>query len=278
MSIEIGKTNTLRLVKEVEFGVYLDGGDDYGEILLPGRYVPEDAEVDHFLDVFIYLDSEDRIIATTDKPLAQVGDFAFLKCIEVNQYGAFLNWGLMKDLFVPFKEQHQDMLAGVSYLVRLYLDEETNRIVGSSKTKQFLDNVPNDYEEGQEVDLIIGQPTDLGVWVIINETHTGLLYKNEIFKPLKPAERCKGFIKKIRDDEKIDVMLQEAGYDRVEGVANNILDQLEEKGGFIEVNDKSSPETIKHVFGISKRVFKKAIGGLYRERMIQIEKDGIRLK
>jgi len=275
--VEIGRTNTLRVVKEVDFGLYLDGGDTYGEILIPTRYVPSDAEVDHYLDVFIYLDSEDRIIATTDVPHAEVGDFAYLKCVEVTGIGAFLDWGLAKDLFVPFREQAHEMTAGLSYFVRVYLDEETERIVASSKTNQFLDNEPHDFEEGQEVDLIIGTATDLGVRAVVNEKFSGLIYHNEIFTPIKPGMRTTGYVQKIREDEKLDISLQKAGYERVDGIAGDILDKLQRGGGFLEANDKSSPETIKHVFGVSKKAFKKAVGALYRDRLITIEENGIRL-
>lgn len=275
--VEIGKTNTLRVVKEVDFGLYLDGGDEFGEILLPTRYVPEDAEVDHYLDVFIYTDSEDRIIATTEEPYGEVGDFAYLKCVGVTNFGAFLDWGLAKDLFVPFREQAHDMDEGLSYFVRIYLDDETDRIVGSSKTNQFLDNSPIDFEENDKVDLIIGTASDLGVRVVINGSHSGLIYHNEIFQKLKPGQKTEGYIKKIREDDKVDVSLQQAGYEKVEGIAGEILQKLEKSGGYMELNDKSSPESIKHVFGISKKVFKKAIGALYRERLITIESNGIRL-
>lgn len=275
--VELGKTNTLRVVKTVDFGMYLDGGEEYGEILLPNRYIPEDTEEDHYLDVFIYLDSEDRIIATTEEPLAEVGDFAWLKCIQVNKYGAFLDWGLSKDIFVPFAEQAGDMIEGISYFVRVFLDEETERIVASSKTNQFLDNRPHEFEEGDKVDLIIGTRTDLGMNVVINELYSGLIYHNEIFTTIHPGMKTTGFIKKIREDDKIDVALQQDGYEKVDGIAGDILKRLEQSGGFMEVNDKSSPETIKHMFGVSKKVFKKAIGALYRERIIRIEKNGIRL-
>ena len=275
--VEIGKVNTLKVVKEVDFGLYLDGGEEFGEILIPTRYVPNDTEVDHFLDVFIYLDSEDRIIATTEEPFAQVGDFAYLKCISVTSFGAFLDWGLPKDLLVPFREQTHDMVEGLSYFVRIYLDEETERIVASAKTYQFLDNTPHEFEEGDEVDLIIGTPSDLGVRVVINEKFSGLLYHNEIFSTIKPGLRTKGYIQKLREDEKVDVSLQPAGYEKVEGIAGEILDKLIASGGFLEVNDKSSPESISHVFGISKKVFKKAVGALYRDRHITIEENGIRL-
>lgn len=275
--VEIGKLNTLKVIKEVDFGLYLDGGETFGEILIPTRYVPKDTEIDHYLDVFIYLDSEDRLIATTEEPLAQVGDFAYLKCVSVSNFGAFLDWGLPKDLLVPFSEQTHDMVEGLSYFVRVYLDEETERIVASAKTNQFLDNVPHDFEEGQEVDLIIGTKTDLGVRVVINGSHSGLIYHNEIFTPIKPGMAIKGYIKKLREDDKIDISLQPAGYEKIDGIAGEILDKLKSNGGYIELNDKSSPESIKHVFGISKKVFKKAVGALYKERLIKIESEGIRL-
>lgn len=275
--VEIGRTNTLKVVKEVDFGIYLDG-DDLGEILLPKRYVPEGTEVDHYLDVFIYIDSEDRVIATTDEPKAEVGEFAVMKVKENTKVGTFLDWGLTKDLLVPFKEQREEMNEGQSYLVHVYLDDETERIVASTKINRFLDNIPAEYEEGQEVDLIVANKTSLGHNVIINEVHSGLIYENEIFQPIKPGQKLKGFIKKLREDEKIDVSLQKAGYERIEGVAGEILQKLEKAGGFLEANDKSTPESIKHMFGISKKAFKKAIGALYRERLIIIEDKGIRLK
>lgn len=274
--VEIGKMNTLRVVKEVDFGVYLDGGE-LGEILLPKRYVPEGTEPDHFVDVFIYVDSEDRWIATTEEPLAQVGDFAVLKVAAITKVGAFLDWGLMKDLLVPFNEQKEEMHEGMSYLVHVYLDLESERIVASSKINKFLDNVPAEYEEGQEVDLIIGDRTDLGVNVIINGLHSGLIYKNEIFQNIKPGQKTKGYIKKIREDEKLDISLQPQGYEHITGVAGDILRKLQAAGGFIEANDKTSPESIKHMFGVSKKVFKKALGALYKDRLIIIEKTGIRL-
>jgi predicted RNA-binding protein (virulence factor B family) len=275
--VEIGKTNTLRVVKEVDFGLYMDGGD-LGEILLPTRYVPEGTEVDHFLDVFIYIDSEDRLICTTLEPNAEVGDFAAMKVVAVTEVGAFLDWGLMKDLLVPFMEQKERMIEGITYLVYVYLDDETERVVASSKIDKYLDNVPADYEEGQEVDLVIGNKTDLGMNVIINGEHLGLIYHNEIFQPIKPGEKVKGYIKKLREDEKIDVALQKEGYERVTGIAGDILRKLEKSGGFVEANDKSSPESIKHMFGVSKKAFKKAIGALYKDRLITIEEKGIRLK
>jgi uncharacterized protein len=274
--VEIGKVNTLRIVKEVDFGLYLDGGP-YGEILMPSRYVPQGAKPDEYLDVFVYPDSEDRLVATTETPLAEVDQFAYLKVKDVNRTGAFLDWGLLKDLLVPFSEQRIELHAGIKYLVKVYLDKETERIVASTKLDRFLDQVPFDKNEGDEVDLIVREKTDLGYKVIINELHNGMLYNNEIFQPLHPGQRLKGFVKKIREDEKIDVALQKQGYEQVEDVSGIILEKLKARGGFIEANDKTSPESIKHMFGISKKVFKKAIGALYKDRLITIEDKGIRL-
>lgn len=274
--LEIGKTNNLRIVKEVDFGLYLDGGES-GEILIPTRYVPKNAKVDEYLDVFIYHDSEDRLIATTETPLAQVDQFAYLKVKQLTQVGAFLEWGLMKDLLVPFREQKYEMFNNTSYLVRVYLDKVSKRIAATTKLDRYIDNVPYDYEEGQEVDLIIWEKTDLGYKVIINEEHTGLLYANEIFTPIHVGMKTKGFIKRLREDEKIDVSLQKQGFVHVDETSQMILEKLKTRGGFIEANDNTSPESIKHMFGISKKVFKKAIGSLYKERLITIEDRGIRL-
>jgi predicted RNA-binding protein (virulence factor B family) len=274
--LEIGKTNNLRIVKEVDFGLYLDGGES-GEILIPTRYVPKNAKVDEYLDVFIYHDSEDRLIATTETPLAQVDQFAYLKVKQLTQVGAFLEWGLMKDLLVPFREQKYEMFNNTSYLVRVYLDKVSKRIAATTKLDRYIDNVPYDYEEGQEVDLIIWEKTDLGYKVIINEEHTGLLYANEIFTPVHVGMKIKGFIKRLREDEKIDVSLQKQGFVHVDETSQMILEKLKTRGGFIEANDNTSPESIKHMFGISKKVFKKAIGSLYKERLIIIEDRGIRL-
>lgn len=274
--LEIGKTNKLRIVKEVDFGLYLDGGES-GEILIPTRYVPKNAKVDDYLDVFIYHDSEDRLIATTETPLAQVDQFAYLKVKQLTQVGAFLEWGLMKDLLVPFREQKTEMFNNTSYLVRVYLDKVSKRIAATTKLDRYIDNVPYDYEEGQEVNLIIWEKTDLGYKVIINEEHTGLLYANEIFTPVHTGMKTKGFIKRLREDEKIDVSLQKQGFVHVDETSQMILEKLKTRGGYIEANDNTSPESIKHMFGISKKVFKKAIGSLYKERLITIEDRGIRL-
>lgn len=273
---QIGKTNNLRVVKEVDFGVYLDG-EEQGEILLPQRYVPDNYDDTGFIDVFIYLDSEDRIIATTEIPYAMVGEFAFLKVAAVNKYGAFLDWGLPKDLLVPFREQKQDMEEGRSYIVYIYLDEESQRIAASAKVDKFLDLTPIEFVEGEEVDLMIYNETDIGFKAIINGAHWGILYKNEVFQPLKTGDIIKGFIKKIRDDNKIDLSLQKTGFEFLDDVAERILAKLKDQDGFIPVSDKSSPETISEYFGISKKSFKKSVGSLYKKRLIAIEDEGIKL-
>jgi predicted RNA-binding protein (virulence factor B family) len=274
--IELGKTNTLRIVKEVDFGLYLDGGSE-GEILLPKRYVPGNFKIDDYLDVFIYLDSEDRLIATTEIPLAEVDQFALLKVKQLTQVGAFLEWGLMKDLLLPFREQKFDLRPNQSVLVRIFLDKTSNRIVATTKLDRFLDNVPLELENNDAVDIIIWEKTNLGYKVIINDTFSGLLYENEIFQPVHPGMKLKGFIKLIRPDEKIDVTLQKSGMIHVDEVASKILDKLKLSGGFIEANDNTSPESIKHMFGVSKKAFKKAIGTLYKNKIILIEEKGIRL-
>lgn len=275
--VNIGKINNLKIVKEVDFGMYLDGGEDFGEILLPLRYITPACIVDELVDVFIYLDSEDRLIATTDFPLAMVDDIALLEVVDVNKVGAFVDWGLAKDLLIPFREQKNDLNVGDKCVVKIYIDAFTERIAGSTKLDQFLDNVPSAFETDQEVGLMVHSKTDLGYKVIINNEFWGLLYNNEVFKPIKRGEFIKGFIKLVREDDKIDVYLQKAGYWNIDSVTQSVLDKLKSQDGFIEVSDKSSPDTIKHVFGISKKQFKKAIGSLYKEKIITIEPRGIRL-
>jgi len=274
--VEIGKLNTLRVIKEVDFGLYLDGGE-HGEILIPKRYVPENCKPEDNIEVFIYLDSEDRIIATTEKPYIKVGEFAMLKVVAVNQMGAFLDWGLPKDLLVPFREQKQKMEEGKWYVVTAYLDYDSKRLVASAKIDKFLDNLPPEYEAGEEVDLLISGESDLGFNAIINSKHLGVLYKNEVFQPLKKGDRIKGFIKKVREDEKIDLILQKPGYQKVDDISLRIVDVLKEHGGFIAITDKSDPDTIYNLFGVSKKTFKKAIGALFKLRIISIEEKGIRL-
>jgi uncharacterized protein len=273
---EIGVYNNLRVIKEVDFGVYLDGGE-HEEILLPRRYVPENCKVDDNIRVFIYLDSEDRFIATTETPYAMVGDFALLKVVAVESVGAFLDWGLLKDLLVPFGEQSPTLEKDKSYIVRIYVDKQSNRIAATTRLDRYLDNTPGNFHAGQEVELLICDQTDIGYKAIINGTHWGVLYSNEVFQPLKSGQKIKGYIKKVREDNKIDLSLHKPGYERVDDITDTILNVLKEQGGFISVTDKSSPETINKLFGVSKKTYKKAIGAIYRKKLITIESDGIRL-
>jgi uncharacterized protein len=273
---QVGKTNNLRVVKKVSIGCYLDGGEQ-GEILIPRRYVPEDIEVDEYIDVFIYFDSEDRIIATTEEPKIKLGEIAMLQAVSVTSSGAFLDWGLPKDIFVPFKEQQQRMEEGKWYIVGLYIDYETNRLAASAKIDKFLDNTPPEYKVGQEVDLMIYNQTDLGYSAIVNNAHWGVLYENEIFRQLSRGKKLKGYIKKVRDDDKIDLILQKPGYEKVDDISKSILDKLEKNNGVLWLTDKSEPEEIYHMLGISKKVFKKAIGSLYKAKRIVLENNCIKL-
>jgi len=273
---QIGKYNSLRVIKEVDFGVYLDGEKD-GEILMPIRYVPKDCKVGDNVDVFLYLDSEDRPVATTEQPFAQVGEFAMLRVISVNKIGTFLDWGIMKDLLVPFREQKVTMVENRSYLVYIYVDEESQRIVASAKLGKFLDKTAPEYAVGEEVELIIESETDLGYKAIINNQHWGILYENEVFEQLAKGLKIKGYIKKIRTDNKIDLSLHPLGYEKVDPLTQMILDELNKAGGFIAVSDKSDAEEVYRIFGISKKSFKQAIGALYKKRIISIKPEGIRL-
>jgi len=273
---EIGLINKLRVVKELDFGIYLDGGD-HGEILMPKRYVPENCKPEDIIDAFIYRDSEDRIIATTERPLAMIGEFAYLKVVSVSTVGAFLDWGLPKDILVPYREQRHSMEVGKKYIVRVYMDHDTERVVASSKIDRFLDNLPPDFDEGQEVDLLIVSKTDIGYKAIINSSHSGIIYMNEVFQTIKQGQLIKGFIKKVREDEKIDLCLEKPGYEKLDSLAEKILVQLKDNEGFLPFTDKSDPEKIYKQFQASKKSYKKAVGALYKQRLIEIEEFGIRL-
>lgn len=277
MRTELGKYNTLEVVKEVDFGIYLDGGLD-GEILLPAKYVPEGTEIGDKLEVFLYLDQEERLIATTETPKAQVGEYACLECAWVNEYGAFLDWGLMKDLFVPFREQRAKMFQGGKYLVYVYVDEESYRIVASAKINKFLkDEDELDYNEGDEVKVLIGERTDLGWKVIIDNKAQGLVYADEVFGEIHTGDKTKGYIQYIRPDGKIDVRLQRDGQAGVRDFADELKDYLKSHDGFCPLHDKSEPDDIYDTFGVSKKVFKKAVGALYKKRIIKVGSDGISL-
>ena len=273
---EIGKINKLKVVKELDFGVYLDGSE-LGEILLPKRYVPRDCKTGDDVDVFLYFDSSDRIIATTEKPNATVGEFALLRVKSVDQVGAFLDWGLMKDLLVPFRQQKVTMVEGRSYLVYVYFDQVSNRIAASAKLEKFLNAFPPDYKVGQQVDLLIRKATDMGYKAIINNSHEGILYSNEIFRKLNIGQHIPGFVRKVRPDNKIDLSLYAEGYDKVVEQSEIIIEYLKQQGGSAALSDKTSPETIYSLFSISKKTFKIAVGALYKKGLIVLEKDRISL-
>lgn len=274
MSIELGRFNRLEVVKQVDFGMYLDGGEE-GEILLPARYVPEGCEVGDWLNVFLYLDNEERLIATTLTPLVQVGQFACLEVAWINQYGAFLNWGLMKDLFVPFSEQKMKMEVGRKYIVHAHVDEESYRIVASAKVDRYLSKEKPDYQPGQEVDILIWQKTDLGFKAIIENEFSGLLYDSEIFRTLRTGDTLTAFIKQVREDGKVDLTLQKPGMAKVEDFSETLLHYIKDNGGKSSLNDKSPAEEIYATFGVSKKTFKKAVGDLYKKRLIVLSEDGI---
>lgn len=276
MSIELGKFNQLEVVKQVDFGMYLDGGEE-GEILLPTRYVPEDCKVGDWLNVFLYLDNEERLIATTLTPLVQVGEFACLEVSWVNQFGAFLNWGLMKDLFVPFSEQKMKMQVGNKYVIHAHIDDESFRIVASAKVDRYLSKEKAPYQPGEEVNILIWQKTDLGFKAIIENMYSGLLYDSEIFQTLHTGDTLKAYIKQVREDGKIDLILQKPGFEKVDDFSKTLYHYITDHGGRIGLNDKSPAEEIYDVFGVSKKTFKKAVGDLYKKHLILLHEDGIEL-
>lgn len=274
--IRIGEYNTLDIIRESEQGLYLADADG-NEVLLPNRYVPETFKIWESIEVFVYLDNEERPVAVTDEPYVTVNDFAMLRCNQVTQHGAFLDWGMVKELFCPFKEQAFKMKAGGWYLIYCYIDEETNRLVASSKTNRFLDNKELTVQQFDEVDLIVSHPSELGMNVIVNKQHHGLIYKDDIYKELSVGDRLKGIVKKVRHDNKLDITLGQIGYRNIEPNAEKILHTLEDSDGFLPLTDKSNPDQIKDELEMSKKSFKKAIGTLYKQRLITIDADGIRL-
>ena len=275
--IQIGEYNTLTILRDTEPGLFL-GDNEENEILLPNRYVPETFKIGDQIEVFTYLDNEERPVAITDKPYIKRNDFALLRCNQVTKFGAFLDWGLVKELFCPFKEQAFKMKAGGWYLVHCYLDEESERLVASSKTNRFLDNKELTVEQYEEVDLIVSHPSDIGMNVIVNNCHLGLVFKDEIYKDISVGDRLKGIVKKIRSGNKLDISLSQIGYRNIEPNAQFVLTELEDNNGFLPLNDKSSPGDIKDAMQMSKKSFKKAIGSLYKGRQIEIKEDGIYLK
>ncbi len=280
--IEIGKYNKLTILRDTQVGLFLGNPelDPEGihDVLLPNKYVPKVFEIGEELIVFVYLDHEQRPVATTLEPYILLNEFALLRVNYTNQVGAFMDWGMEKDILVPFKEQARPMEKGKRYLVYLYLDEKTNRLVASSKLNQFLKNENLTVEKGEEVDLIVSHITELGINVIINEKYKGLMYKDEVYDDaIRTGDRMRGYIKAIRPDNKIDVSLQIQGYQSIEPNAEKILDELRASRGFLRLTDNSHPEDIKTVLKMSKKTFKKAIGALYREQRIEIKEDGIYL-
>ncbi|MDF3934754.1 CvfB family protein [Pseudomonas citronellolis] len=275
----IGRFNSLQVVKHTEFGLYLDGGP-HGEILLPKRYIPkgESVEPEDWLNVFVYLDSEDRVIATTLKPKVQVGGFASLKVAEVNRIGLFLDWGLPKDLLLPHSEEKRPLQVGDYCVVYCYIDDRTRRITATARLDRYLDNTPANYSVGQEVDLLVVERSDLGYKAIIEGKHWGLLHKNELFKFVRNGMREKGYIKEIRADGKISLSLQPVGQAARDDLGERILAALREAGGSLALSDKSPPEAISAQFGVSKGNFKKAIGGLFKQGLITILDDRIELR
>ncbi len=277
--VQIGKMNRLKVVKHVDFGVFLDGGEEDGEILLPLRYMPEQCDIDDEIDVFICYDSEDRLMATTQTPIGMVGDFVNLKIVNTGNVGAFLDWGLPKDLFLPFAEQTRPLRAGQEVLVYIYVDN-TGRLSASMRIERHLETSGATYKDGDEVSLIIAGQTDLGYKAIIDGRYIGVLYRNEVFKTLHQGQKIQGFIKKMREDGKIDLALSNStktGHKAAEDIGPQVLAKLEQEGGYLPINDKTSADVIYEMFGVSKKKYKIAIGGLYKKRLIKIDDDGIRL-
>ncbi len=273
--IKIGGYNTLQVKRMVDFGVYLDDGNE--GILLPKRFVPENVQVGDELNVFVYHDSENRIIATTQTPKGVAGDIVLLKAVSITMHGAFLDWGLMKDLFVPKSKQLTGMRVGGEYLVKIYIDEQTGRVAATEKIEPFLNNDSLTVVEKEQVQLTVYRRTDIGYVVIINNKHTGILHFNEIYRTIRVGDTFKGFIKTIREDNKIDVVAGTQGYKRVEDEAEKIVRLLRENNGYLPYHDKSAPEEIYDFFGMSKKTFKMTTGNLYKQRKIEFTKTGIKL-
>lgn len=273
--IQVGNYNTLKVIKEVDFGMYLDGGTD--EILLPNRYVPKGLKQDDEITVFIYHDNEGRLIATTDKPLAVVGDIAMMEVNEISAHGAFLKWGIMKDVFIPISLQERKMKPGDKRLVQLFIDERTGRVTATEKIDKLLSNYQLSIQENDEVDIVVFQQTDIGYKVIINNKHLGVLHYNEMFREVEIGDKMRGYIKKIREGNKIDVSPGVKGYAKVKSEEERIIEMLRNNNGYLPYNDKSDPEDIYTYFGISKKSFKITLGALYKKRLIEFTQTGVKL-
>lgn len=274
--IELGRINNLEILRDTSVGLFL-GDEDGNDVLLPNKYVPTGYEIGQKIKVFCYLDYDERPVATTLKPDIMLGEFRLLQVAEVNEFGAFMEWGLEKHLLVPFREQRVKMKEGQWYVVHCYLDERSGRLVASNKLDKFLSNDTVDLKEWEQVDLVVTRQTDLGWEVIVNERHKGLVYFNEVFKPINIGDVIPGCVKTIRKDNKLDISLQPLGAKVLEPAAKKIYEVLVENGGFLGLHDKSAPEEIRDVFQMSKKTFKKGLGTLYKDRKIKIESDGITL-
>jgi predicted RNA-binding protein (virulence factor B family) len=275
-SPQVGRFNTLPVVKSVDFGLYLDGGP-LGEILLPKRFAPSEAAPGDELEVFLYHDSDNRLIATTQKPIGTVGDIVAMRCVSKTKQGAFMDWGLMKDLFVPLSQQMSRMHEGEKYLILIYIDEQTGRVAGTEKFNRQLSNEPLTVVERELVDILVWRQTDIGYAVIVNNKHTGVVHYSDVFEELEVGDKKRGYIKTIRPENKLDIALGERGYGRVTNERDRILEALRDAGGYLALHDRSDPEEIYALLGMSKKVFKMAVGALYRERKIELAKAGIKL-
>jgi hypothetical protein len=273
--VQTGRYNTLKVVKQVDFGVYLDGGET--EILLPKRYVADGLQPGDEVEVFIYHDNEGRLVATTDKPVGQVGEIVQMEVADNSPHGAFLKWGIMKDVFIPFSQMSSRMVKGESYFVFLFIDEQTGRVTATEKFDKFVSNYDLTVTENEAVDLVVFGKTDIGYKVLINSKHLGVLHYNEVFNEYATGDKLKGFIKTIRPDNKIDVSAGVRGYNRVNDEESRILNMLKNNSGYLPYNDKSNPEEIYTYFGISKKTFKMVLGSLYKKRMIEFTQTGIKI-
>lgn len=274
--IKLGEYNQLDIIRETDHGIYLGDGEG-NEVLLPNKYIPESYKIWDTLEVFVYLDHEERPVATTLRPFVTLNNFAYLRCADTNTTGAFMDWGLEKQLFVPFREQARPMKKGSWYIVYLYLDEKTGRLAGSSKTRQFLSNENHTLKKFDKVQVLVTHISDKGANVIINNKHEGLIHIETIFEDIRSGDRMDAYIKKVRPDGKIDVIIQPEGYKSIEPNAEYIYNELKAAGGFLPFHDKTDSEEIKNQLGISKKLFKKAIGTLFKDKKIVIKEDGIEL-
>ena len=277
MALHLGKMNTLKVVRKVDFGLYLEGGPT-GDILLPTRYVPKGTKIGDELEVFIYLDQEERPIATTQRPKAMVGEFAFLNVAWTNEHGAFLDWGLMKDVFCPFREQKMRMEKDRSYIVYIHIDEESYRIVATAKVEKWLSKEKPHYKPNEEVRILVWQKTDLGFKVIVDNMYQGLIYDSQVFRELRTGDRIKAYVSNVRPDGKLDISLQKSGYEQAQDFSEHLLEYLFRHDGYCPFTDKSPAEDIYSEFQVSKKVFKKAVGDLYKRRLVTLAPDGIELK